>query len=290
MLKKRLVGCVLVRDGIVVQSIGFGRYLPVGRVSIALEFLNQWGIDEIALLDMTAGARGQGPDAELVRASTAKCFVPLTVGGGIRTVEHMDALMHAGADKIALNQAAIDTPDLITAGAARYGNQCIVVSIDAKRTEGGKYEVFTEGGRRPTGMTPGEVALRSVDLGAGEIFLTSIDHDGMKNGYDLDLIDQLAGAVNVPVIVCGGAGHPRHFHEALTRGHVSAAAAGNYFHFTEHSPVVTKAWLRAIPFDVRLDTYAHYRDIGFDHDGRIARRDGAYLDDLIYEVIPPETI
>lgn len=290
MLKKRLVGCVLVRDGIVVQSLGFERYLPVGRVSITLEFLNQWGIDEIVLLDMTAGRRGTGPDADLVRTSTTKCFVPLTVGGGIRTVEHMDALMHAGADKIALNEAAIDTPELITAGAARYGNQCIVVSIDAKRTAPGRFEVFTGGGRRPTGLSPVDVARQSVDRGAGEILLTSIDRDGAKTGYDLELVDQLADAVNVPLIVCGGAGHPRHFLEALTRSHVSAAAAGNYFHFTEHSPVVTKAWLRAVPFDIRLDTYAHYRDIGFDHDGRIARRDDAYLDDLIYEVIPPEVI
>jgi cyclase len=290
MLKKRLVGCVLVRDGIVVQSLGFSRYLPVGRVDITLEFLNQWGIDEIVLLDMTAGARGSGPDAGLVRASTGKCFVPLTVGGGIRTVEHMDALMHAGADKIALNAAAIDTPGLITAGAARYGNQCIVVSIDARRTAPGTYEVFTDGGRRATGLSPAALARQAVDRGAGEILLTSIDRDGAKTGYDLELVDELAGAVNVPVIVCGGAGHPRHFHEALTRAHVSAAAAGNYFHFTEHSPIVTKAWLRGVPFDIRLDTYAHYRDIGFDHDGRIARRDDAYLDDLIFEVIPPEII
>jgi cyclase len=288
-LKKRLVGCVIVRDGIVVQSLGFRRYLPVGRPEVTLEFLNQWGIDEIVLLDITAARRG-GPDCAMVKRSTERCFVPLTVGGGVRTVADMDALMHSGADKIAVNTAAVDAPALISEGAARYGNQCIVVAIDARRTGPGRWEAAVDGGRRLTGVSPDTLAHDAVSRGAGEILITSIDRDGSKQGFDLELIDLVASAVDVPVIVCGGAGHPRHFLDAFRQPNVSAVAAANYFQFTEHSPIVTKAWLGANGFDVRLETYAHYRDSGFDADGRLQRRTDEYLDELIFEIIPPEVI
>lgn len=289
MLKNRVIGCLVVKAGVVVQSMDFRRYLPVGRPEIAVEFLNAWGIDEIVLVDIDATREGRGPDIGMVSRASKSGFVPLTVGGGIRTVDDIRDLIHAGADKVAINKAALATPDLVSRGAEVAGSQCIVVSIDARRTGGG-WEVYADGGRTPTGWSPAEWAREVERLGAGEIFLTSIDRDGSFRGYDLDLARAVAGAVTIPVIVCGGAGHPRHFHEALRIEGVSAAAAGNIFHFTEHSVITTKAHLRAAGMDVRLDTYPTYAHAAFGETGRIRKAPDEVLEELIFEFIPKEVI
>lgn len=291
MLKQRLIAFLPVRDGIVVQSIGFKRYLPVGRPEIAVEFLNQWGIDEIVLVDITATAQGRTIDFGMVREVSKVCFVPLTVGGGIRTVDEMTAAVHSGADKVAINTAAFLRPELVTEGAETFGSQCIIVSIDAKAVSEGRPEVFLTSGTVATGTHPAQLAQRAERYGAGEILLNSIDRDGSKIGYDLGLAQEVAAAVNIPVIICGGVGHPRHFAEALRLPNTSALAAGNYFHFTEHSAITAKAFLKQAQIgDLRLDTYADYLDFAHGPDGRIARKDDAELEMLFFEYHAKEVI
>jgi cyclase len=240
MLKQRLVAFLPVKSGIVVQSIGFERYLPVGKPRIAVEFLNQWGIDEIILVDIEATSLGRCVDSEMIRGVSKACFVPLTVGGGIRSVSDMVKVIHSGADKISINTAALRTPELIKQGAEIFGSQCIIVSIDTKRNQNGSYEVFMMPSHEATGISPVELAKRVEGLGAGEILLNSIDRDGTKTGYDLQLAQEVANSVKIPVIVCGGVGHPVHFSEGLQLANVSAVAAGNFFHFSEHSATITK--------------------------------------------------
>jgi len=290
-LKQRLIAFLPVKGGIVVQSIDFERYLPVGKPQIAVEALNQWGIDEIILADIEATPFGRCIDREMVRDVSKVCFVPLTVGGGIRSVAEMTDLIHSGADKIAINTAAVRTPELVTQGAETFGSQCIVVSMDVRRNQNGQFEVFIHSGCEATGVHPMELARRAERLGAGEVFLTSIDRDGSKIGYDLELAHAVAQSVRIPVIVCGGAGHPKHFYDGLKLPNVSAVAAGNYFHFSEHSATVTKSYLRkACPQNVRLDTYVDYREFSYDDRGRIDRQTDEHLEKLFFEFHPREVI
>lgn len=290
MLKRRIIANLVVRDGIVVQSIGFRRYLPVGKPEIAVEFLNAWGIDEIIIADISAGAERRGPNLQVISSLSKKCFVPVTVAGGIRSVEMMRQLVRCGADKIAINTAAVENPALIAAGAKVLGSQCIVVSIDVRKNGEGKYEVFTRGGRRATGLNPVEFAQTCEQLGAGEIIINSIDHDGSKKGYDLSLIASVSDAVSIPVIALGGAGHHQHFVDVLTTGRATAAAAGNFFHFCEQSVVLTKEFLTRNQVNVRHDAYAQYADFLFDSDGRIKRKSDDELQRLRFTFLPKEVI
>ena len=290
MLKKRIVAVLVIKDGIVVQSIGFRKYLPVGDPLIAVEFLNSWGIDEIILLDIDATNKKRGPDFELISSLSKKCFVPLTVGGGIKTLEDIRKLIHFGADKIAINKVTLERPDIIGEASRVFGTQCIVVSMDVKRLGKHRYEVFSDSGSASTGKDPVAWAREAERLGAGEILLNSIDNDGAKAGYDLDLIKMISDKIEIPVIVCGGVGHPDHFLEGLTSGGASAAAAGNFFHFTEHSPIITKAYLKRQRSDVRFDSYAKYAGFDFGAKGRISKKDESYLEKLRFEYQPEEVI
>lgn len=289
MLKTRIVGVLIIKNGIVVQSLQFNRYLPVGRVSIAVEYLNRWGIDEIVLLDMDATPQGRSPNFEKIREYSRHCQVPLTVGGGVRTVKDMENLLHAGADRIALNAAAISSPQLITEGARLFGKQCMVISIDARRKPDGQYEVYSHSGTKPTGQSPEALARQFEELGAGEILLTSIDNDGMKQGFDLALVNQVAEAVDIPLVACGGAGYPGHLLEACRLG-VSGVAAGNFYHYTEHSVIVAKSYLHAAGVNVRLDSFVTYDDCHFDNDGRVARISDETLEKMRFKEIPEEVI
>ncbi len=290
MLHKRVVACLVIKNGRVVQSIGFEKYLPVGSPRISVEFLNRWGIDEVILLDIDAAAENRQPDFEMVTESSKKGFVPLTVGGGIKSIDDMRKLIHCGADKVSINKVSLKKPAIIGEAAAVFGSQCVVVSMDVKNTGSGKYEVFSDSGKNPTGLSPVSWAREVESLGAGEILLNSVDRDGMKNGYDLKLISSVASAVTIPIIACGGVGHPEHFLEGITKGHASAVAAGNFFHFTEHSPVTAKAYLNKQGIDVRLDTYSNYKEAGFKKSGRISKMPEDYLDELRFEIIPEEVI
>lgn len=291
MLKQRLISFLPVKKGVVVQSIGFERYLPVSKPRIAVEFLNQWGIDEIILVDIEVTVLGRRVDLEMIRGVSKVCFVPLTVGGGIRSVSDMKDIIHSGADKISINSAAFHTPELITQGAETFGSQCIVVSIDVRRNRKCDFEVFLHSGQEATGVQPVELAKKVERLGAGEILLNSIDRDGLKTGYDLDLAQEVARSVRIPVIICGGVGHPKHFAEGLKIPNVSAVAAGNIFHFSEHSATIVKAYLRNYcAQELRLDTYADYREFGHDSDGRITRKNDGELEKLLFEFHPKEII
>lgn len=289
-LKKRIIGCVIVKGGIAVQSIGFKNYLPIGSVAVAVEFLNKWGIDEIAIIDIDVTASDKRPNFELIKHASAKSFSPLTVGGGISSIEDMHQLNHFGAEKVMINNLALQNPEIIKKASKIFGAQFVMVSIDVKKNDQGKYEVYGQGGKESTGLDPVELARKVESLGAGEIFLNSIDQDGSKQGYDLKIIDQVAKAVNIPVIACGGAGHPEHFVKVLKETSASAVAAGNYWQFTEHSPIITKSYLKQGGIDVRLDTYVTYQDFNFDQDGRASKRSDEELEKLRFEYLPDEII
>lgn len=290
MLKKRIVASLIVKNNWVVQSIGFNRYLPVGRPDISVEFLNNWGIDEIILLDIDATKQNRKPNFNLVTNISKKNFVPLTVGGGIKNLNSIQKLVHYGADKISINKAALINPQIIRKASEVFGSQCIVVSVDIKKRNG-RYEVYSDSGKKSTGLNPVKWAKEIERLGAGEILLNSIDKDGSKLGYDLKIIKTVVDSVSIPVIACGGAGHPRHFLEVFIKANVSAAAASNFFHFEEHSPIIVKSYLLQNKVDVRLDSYADYKDINFiKESGRITKRSDNYLDKLRFEYLPEEII
>ena len=288
MLKKRIVATLVIKDGVVVQSRNFKRYLPVGKPEIAVEFLDDWGVDEIILLDISASRAGRLPDFEMVRSASVCCHVPLTVGGGITSTEHILKLMHCGADKVSFNQAALHQPTLIEGAAKLFGDQCVVVSIDALQIDG-NYHVYDYLNRNVLTVPVGEFARQMQDRGAGEILINSVDRDGAQCGFDIDLINSVCSAVTVPVICCGGAGKPQHFIEVLEGTDVSAVAAANFFHFTEHSVTKTKALVgQHIP--VRHETHARYTSNPFNDVGRLLKKDDAVLEELLYHRVDKEII
>ena len=288
MLKRRIAAMLVVKDGIVVQSIGFRRYLPVGKPAIAIEFLNDWGVDEILLLDISASRAGHPPDFDMVSQAAAGCRVPLAVGGGVTHLDHVRQLMHAGADKVCFNQAALHQPSLLRETARLFGDQCVVASIDSVATATGP-RVFDYLTGFILSEAPAELARRMKDLGAGEILINSVDRDGSRRGFDLDLVRSVCEAVSLPVICCGGAGSPGHFAEVLTNTAASAAAAANLFHFTEHSVTTLKARVsREVP--VRHESYACYSDACFDDSGRLLKRTDQELESMRFVIIEKEVI
>lgn len=292
MLKKRIVAVLIVKNNIVVQSIGFKKYLPIGKPAIAVEFLNSWGIDEIVLLDVDKSKSGTSPNINLVNEVSNKCFVPLTVGGGIKTVNDMKRLIQAGADKISINTSAIYNPEIIKAGSEIFGKQCMVVSLDVILQSDGKYRIFSHSGLRDTNRDLLEFAIKCEQLGAGELLVNSIERDGMRTGFDLNLAKQITETVNIPVIICGGAGHPAHLKECLEINKISGVAAANFFHYTEHSVIIDKSFLKINSMkSIRLDTYASYQEFDFDEDtGRILKKNESKLENLLYEYHPKEII
>jgi len=288
MLKKRIAASLVVKDGIVVQSINFRRYLPVGKPAIAIEFLNQWGIDEIILTDISATRNDQGPDFQMIKHASRKCFVPLTVGGGIKNTGQIKELMHCGADKISLNQAAIHQPELITQASRIFGNQCVIVSIDVIQNNN-DYQVYDYLLQHPLNLSPVAFAKKVQDLGAGEILVNSVDRDGARQGFDIELYNRISEQVTIPVICCGGAKNANDFLEVFTRTKVSAASAANFFHFTEHSVNTTKANIfRNIP--IRHETYADYEDNSFDEELRLKKKTDSTLEEMLFIRIEKEII
>lgn len=283
MLKKRLIACLLIRDGLIVQSIGFNRYLPIGRPRFPIEFVVKWDVDEIVLLDMSATPQNRAPDTEVLELLSRSCFVPLTVGGGIKSVDDVRQIIRAGADKAAVNAHAVARPQLISEIADVFGSQCVVVSMDCRLEKDGRYQVYTHSGSRPTGFTPEAWAKKVESLGAGEIFLNSIDRDGSKQGYELELIRRVSDSVSVPVIACGGVGNYTHFAPGIIEGRASAVAAANIFHYIEHSTIVAKAHLLQTGVDVRLDSDAKYEGREFDENGRLIMLSGDRLSGIEFK-------
>ena len=234
MFTKRIIPCLDVNDGRVVKGINFVNLRDAGDpVEVAAAY-DKAGADEVVFLDITASSYHRATVVDMVRKVAEKVFIPFTVGGGIRTVEDFKVLLREGADKISINSSAINTPELIGNAADKFGSQCVVVAIDARRREDGSgWNVYKNGGRIDTGLDAVEWAMKANRLGAGEILLTSMDCDGTKAGYDIELTRQIADNVSIPVIASGGAGTKEHFYEALTEGHADAALAASLFHYKE---------------------------------------------------------
>ena len=232
MLAKRIIPCLDVDRGRVVKGVRFLNLVDAGDPVEVAKVYEEQGADELVFLDITASAEGRKTTLEVVRRVAEEVFMPFTVGGGISSLEDMRKLLEAGADKISINTSAVKNPELIYEGAKRFGSQCIVVAIDAKR-KGDSWEVYIHGGRTPTGLDAIEWAKKAESLGAGEILLTSMDKDGTKSGYDLELTRAIAEAVRIPVIASGGAGNMEHFYEAFTFGKADACLAASLFHFRE---------------------------------------------------------
>ncbi|HBG74792.1 MAG: imidazole glycerol phosphate synthase subunit HisF [Chloroflexi bacterium GWB2_49_20] len=231
MLAKRIIPCLDIKDGRVVKGVNFVNLRDAGDPVEQAHLYDEQGADELVFLDISATDEGRNTTHELVRRVADKVFMPLTVGGGVRIVEDIRNLLLAGADKVSINSAAVNDPKLLSEGAARFGDQCIVLAIDARRRSWSLgWEVYTNGGRVPTGLDAIEWAVRGVELGAGEILITSMDADGTLAGYDLELTRTIAEAVSVPIIASGGAGTPSHFYEVLTDGKADAALAASLFH------------------------------------------------------------
>lgn len=251
MLCKRIIPCLDVKEGRVVKGVNFLGLRDAGDPVEIAEGYSKSGADEVVFLDITASHEKRGIILDVVKNTAKKVFIPLTVGGGINTIEDIHNILMAGADKVSINSAAVKTPELISEGAKKYGNQCIVVAIDAK-WNGQFYEVYIHGGRIPTGKNAVEWAKEVEKLGAGEILLTSMDTDGVKKGYELKLTKLVADAVNIPVIASGGAGSMEDFYDAFTKGNASAALAASLFHYKEIEIKDLKMYLKEKGVSVRL--------------------------------------
>lgn len=252
MLSNRIIPCLDVHGGRVVKGVNFVNLIDAGDPVEQAKAYEAQGADELVFLDITASSDERAIMHDVVERTASECFMPLTVGGGIRTVEDIRSMLNAGADKVSLNTAALKDPSLVADAAAKFGNQCIVVAIDAKQTAPGKWEVYTHGGRNPTGIDAVEWAKRVTELGAGEILLTSMDADGTKDGYDLALTRAVSSAVTIPVIASGGAGTLDHLKEAFTEGHANAVLAASIFHFGTYTIAETKQSLADAGIAVRL--------------------------------------
>ncbi|OBX83790.1 imidazole glycerol phosphate synthase subunit HisF [Faucicola atlantae] len=252
MLAKRIIPCLDVDNGRVVKGVQFVDIKDAGDPVEVAQRYNEQGADEITFLDITATHHGRDTTYHTVERMASTVFVPLTVGGGVRKIEDIRQLLNAGADKVAINSAAIFHPEFVGEAAARFGNQCIVVAIDAKQVADGRWEIFTHGGRKPTGIDAVDWAVRMADLGAGELLITSMDADGTKRGYDLALMRRITETVSVPVIASGGVGNLQHLADGITEGGADAVLAASIFHFGEYTIGQAKQFLAQQGVAVRL--------------------------------------
>ncbi|MDP2621763.1 MAG: imidazole glycerol phosphate synthase subunit HisF [Hyphomicrobiales bacterium] len=257
MLKARVIPCLDVKDGRVVKGVKFVDLRDAGDPVEAAVAYDAAGADELCFLDITASHEDRSIILDVVRRTAEACFMPVTVGGGVRTIEDVRDLLLAGADKVSINTAAVKDRELVRRAAEKFGSQCIVVAIDAKQVsqegEADRWEIFTHGGRNPTGLDAVEYAREVVALGAGEILLTSMDRDGTRNGFDLALTRAIADAVSVPVIASGGVGTLDHLVDGVTKGHASAVLAASIFHFGEYSIRAAKQHMAEAGIPIRLD-------------------------------------
>ena len=257
MLKTRIIPCLDVKDGRVVKGVNFVDLVDAGDPVEAAAAYDAAGADELCFLDITASHEDRGILLDIVQRTAERCFMPLTVGGGVRTVADIRALLQAGADKVSINTAAVSNRDFVDEASKKFGAQCIVVAVDAKRVSGdgepARWEIFTHGGRKPTGIDAVEYAQDVVNRGAGEILLTSMDRDGTKVGFDLEVTRAVADAVNVPVIASGGVGELQHLADGVTIGGASAVLAASIFHFGTHTIGEAKAHMAKAGIAMRLD-------------------------------------
>jgi imidazole glycerol-phosphate synthase subunit HisF len=252
MLTKRIIPCLDIKDGRVVKGINFINLVDAGDPAEQAKIYNDSGADEICFLDITASNEKRDILLEVVKKTSEKCFVPLTVGGGVRVIEDINKLLKAGADKVSINTAAVINNNFVKEAAEQFGSQCIVVAVDAKKVGNDNWQVFTHGGRKATGQNVMEFVAKMESLGAGEILLTSMDRDGTKKGYDLDLTKRVSKLVKLPVIASGGVGNLEHLYQGLKIGEASAALAASIFHFGEYTILEAKQYLDSKGITVRM--------------------------------------
>ena len=252
MLKNRIIPCLDVKNGRVVKGINFVELKDAGDPVEQAKIYSEGGADEICFLDITASNENRDTIVEIVRKTAKQCFVPLTVGGGVRTIQNITDLLLAGADKVSINTAAVNNIGFVKEASKKFGSQCIVVAIDAKKVSDKKWEVFTHGGRNKTGIDAIKFAKDAEANGAGEILLTSMDKDGTKSGYDIDLLQAVTSSTNIPVIASGGVGTLEHLHDGIVKGGASAVLAASIFHYGEHKIKDAKEYLNSKNVSVRL--------------------------------------
>ncbi len=253
MLKARIIPCLDVEGGRVVKGVNFVDLIDAGDPVEQARLYDQAGADELTFLDITASHENRDTIYDVVRRTAEQCFMPLTVGGGVRTTDDIRKLLLAGADKASINTAAVNNPEFVKEAAQKFGSQCIVVAVDAKTVSPGKFEIFTHGGRNPTGIDAVQWSKRMASYGAGEILLTSMDRDGTKQGFNIELTRAIADAVDIPVIASGGVGTLEHMVEGVRDGHASAVLAASIFHFGTFTITETKHYMAEHGVDVRLD-------------------------------------
>ncbi|PIS05300.1 MAG: imidazole glycerol phosphate synthase subunit HisF [Candidatus Buchananbacteria bacterium CG10_big_fil_rev_8_21_14_0_10_42_9] len=253
MVKKRIIPCLLLKDGRCVKGVNFMNHRDVGHPVTNAKIYDAQGADELIFLDITASRDKRSILFDIVSQTADECFMPLTVGGGIAALEDIQELLRAGADKISINTIAAEQPKFITDAAKRYGKQCIVVAIDYKQNDNGKLEVFTHSGSKATGLDPVEWAKEAERLGAGEILLTNIDQEGTRGGYDIATIRQVADALSIPVIASGGVGSLEDLAKGINEGHASAVSLGSILHFTNQSVIKARDYLHTLNVPVRIN-------------------------------------
>lgn len=267
MLKTRLIPCIVTKNNLVVQSFGFNQYLPIGNIKTAIEFFVNWDVDEIVIIDIDATRDGREPNIDLVSWAVKECFVPIVVGGGIKTLDHIRSLLKAGADKVCINSVVRDNLDFVTQASNTFGDQCITVSVDVRKKKRG-YSVYDYLIGETTEI---ELVNHLIDIekaGAGEILLNSVDRDGSRMGYDLELLKLVSSNVNIPVIALGGVGRFEHLAEAVTKGGCQGIAAANIFQHVEHSTIAAKAQMLTSGLNVRLSSDVKYENFSLDILGR----------------------
>jgi cyclase len=251
-VKTRIIPCVLYKNGIVVKSKRFANHRNIGSCVNVVRVYDAREVDELVFLDVDATNQKREIPIHIVKRVLDECFMPLTIGGGVRNINGFRKLFNIGADKVAINTEAFKRPELITEAARLFGSQSVVVSIDAKKNDKNEYEVYINSGTVPTGISPTEWAKKAEKFGAGEILLTSIDNDGMMSGFDIELINQISSVVNIPVIAAGGAGCSQDFVDAIKKGGASAVSAASIFHFTQETPLGVKKFMKEAEIDVRI--------------------------------------
>lgn len=286
MLKTRIIASLILKGNHVVQSIGFNRYLPIGSLKIAVENLNRFGVDEIVIIDIDATKDERTIDYKLIQEASKVSFVPISVGGGITSVEQIALILKSGADKVLLNNIFWQNPNFIEEASKIFGKQCIIVSIDTFNEK--CYNYLNKNTHNKTIIS---AVLEAEKLGAGEILLNNVNRDGMKEGLDIPLIQSLTKKLSIPLIAQGGVGHPKHIEEALEIDDLSAVCVGNFFHFTEHSVNVAKGYLKSKKmYPIRNETHANYQNHQFEINGRVAKIDDNTLANMLFEYHEEEII
>lgn len=267
MIKSRLIPCIMTRNELVIQSFGFNKYLPIGNIKTAVEFFVNWDVDEIFIIDISASAEGRAPNVALVEWAARECYVPMSVGGGIKTIDHIRDLLRAGADKVSLNSIVREDFGFISKAADTFGDQCITVSVDVKKVDS-DYRVYDYLSRAVLPVSLEDHLQAIQKAGAGEILVNSVDRDGSREGYDIDLLTKVSAPLQIPVIALGGVGRFEHLSAAIIKGGCQAVAAANIFQHMEHSTIAAKAQMKRDGLNVRLSSEVQYEDFSLDILGR----------------------